>query len=64
MPARAGEPNRGITGLVDSVQAPRYAVPVGLALYAARQRVHGTAERDTAVDRLFAPVRRWLQDFF
>ena len=39
-PARIGEPNRGISGLVDSVQAPRYAVPVGLALYGARQRVH------------------------
>ena len=63
MPARAGEPNRGITGLVDSVQAPRYAVPVGLALYAARQRMPGSADGDT-VDRLFAPVKRWLQDFF
>ena len=63
MPARSGEPNRGITGLVDSVQAPRYAVPVGLALYAARQRTPGGGERDP-VDRLFAPVKRWLQDFF
>src|SRR3972149_6416198 len=35
-PARAGLPGRGITGLVDSVQAPRYAVPVGVGLYAAR----------------------------
>ena len=64
MPARVGEPNRGISGLVDSVQAPRYAVPVGLALYGARQRMGGGVERDTTVDRLLAPVKRWLQDFF
>jgi cell division protein FtsA len=63
MPARSGEPNRGISGLVDSVQAPRYAVPVGLALYAARQRIPGGADRDP-VDRLFKPVKRWLQEFF
>jgi len=63
MPARSGEPNRGISGLVDSVQAPRYAVPVGLALYAARLRMPGTNGRDP-VDRLFSPVKRWLSDFF
>ncbi len=63
MPARAGEPNRGITGLVDSVQAPRYAVPVGLALYAARQRMPAAGDRDP-VGRMFGPVKRWLQDFF
>src|SRR6266516_4236261 len=37
MPVRAGAPEQGISGLVDSVQAPRYAVPVGLVLYAARK---------------------------
>ena len=63
MPARAGEPNRGISGLVDSVQAPRYAVPVGLALYSARQKMPAGAPGDS-VDRIFAPVKRWLQDFF
>jgi cell division protein FtsA len=62
-PARAGVPGRGITGLVDSVQAPRYAVPVGLVLYAARQRA-GSAQSDKRVERFFAPVKRWLQDFF
>jgi len=64
MPARAGEPNRGITGLTDSVQAPRYAVPVGLALYAARHRMPGYTNGNGKVDRLFVPVKRWLQDFF
>ena len=63
MPARAGEPNRGITGLADSVQAPRYAVAVGLALYAARQRTPWPSN-GASVDRIFAPVKRWLQDFF
>ena len=62
-PARAGLPGRGITGLVDSVQAPRYAVPVGLVLYAARQRAAGP-QTETRVERFFAPVKRWLQDFF
>jgi cell division protein FtsA len=62
-PARAGLPGRGITGLVDSVQAPRYAVPVGLVLYAARQRTGG-GQTEKRVERFFAPVKRWLQDFF
>ncbi len=64
-PVRKGVPQADITGLVDSVQAPRYAVPVGLVLYGARQRVKGTmAYGDTSVGRLLAPVKRWLQDFF
>ena len=63
LPVRPGLPERGITGLVDSVHAPRYAVPVGLALWAARQRLHGVSS-GASVDRLLGPVRRWLQDFF
>lgn len=64
MPVRLGIPNRGVSGLVDSVAAPRYAVPVGLALWAARQRLAGTVETSASVERLLGPVRRWLQDFF
>lgn len=65
MPARVGVPDRGVTGLFDSVQAPRYAVPVGLVLYAARQRDGGgSAGPQWKVDKLLGPVRRWLQDFF
>ncbi len=65
MPVRKGTPQTQITGLVDSVQAPRYAVPVGLTLYASRRRLRGTDSlADTSVGRLFAPVKRWLQDFF
>jgi cell division protein FtsA len=64
MPVRIGIPNRGVTGLVDSVSAPRYAVPVGLALWAARQRLAGVGEPGVSVEKWLGPVRRWLQDFF
>jgi cell division protein FtsA len=64
MPVRKGVPQAHISGLVDSVQAPRYAVPVGLALYAARQRLRLGGSADTSVGKLLAPVKRWLQDFF
>src|SRR5439155_321109 len=42
-PVRAGAPERDISGLVDSVQAPRYAVPVGLVLYGTRRIGQGQA---------------------
>ncbi len=64
MPVRLGVPDRGVSGLVDSVAAPRYAVPVGLALWAARQRLAGTGDGAEKVERLLGPVKRWLQDFF
>ena len=69
MPVRAGAPEQGISGLVDSVQAPRYAVPVGLVLYAARKVAQGAAPGGSLVpspgmERWFAPLKRWLQDFF
>ncbi len=64
MPVRKGVPEQGITGLVDSVQAPRYAVPVGLALYGSTEMVRGADDDAPGVDRLFRPVKRWLQDFF
>jgi cell division ATPase FtsA len=68
MPVRAGAPELGISGLVDSVQAPRYAVPVGLVLYAAREAARAAAGAGSLVDgagrKLFGPLKRWLQDFF
>jgi cell division protein FtsA len=68
VPVRAGSPELGISGLVDSVQAPRYAVPVGLVLYAARRLAQGAGERGHApgdgMDRWLGPLKRWLQDFF
>lgn len=69
VPVRTGSPELGITGLVDSVQAPRYAVPVGLVLYAARRVAHGAGERSISLgDRKWShwigAFKRWLQDFF
>src|SRR5438128_6874499 len=69
VPVRAGTPEIGISGLVDSVQAPRYAVPVGLVLYAARKIAQGAAPGGAPVgavslDRWLGPMKRWLQDFF
>jgi len=68
-PVRAGAPEMGISGLVDSVQAPRYAVPVGLVLYAARKVAQGAAPggslvRSAGMEKLLGPLKRWLQDFF
>jgi cell division protein FtsA len=69
VPVRTGTPELGIAGLVDSVQAPRYAVSVGLVLYAARKLAHAGAAGGLlvgggGVDKLFGPLKRWLQDFF
>jgi cell division protein FtsA len=69
MPVRAGSPEHGIAGLVDSVQAPRYAVPAGLVVYAARRIARESAPGGLlvgsgGVDRLLGPLKRWLQDFF
>ncbi len=64
MPVRKGIPEAHVSGLVDSVQAPRYAVPVGLTLYAAHQRLRLGGGMDTSVGKFLAPVKRWLQDFF
>jgi cell division protein FtsA len=67
VPVRTGAPELGIAGLVDSVQAPRYAVPVGLVLFAARKVAHGASGGlavGAGVERWLGPLKRWLQDFF
>ena len=64
MPVRKGVPDQHISGLVDNVEAPRYAVPVGLALYGARQVVGGSVYGGAGLDKILDPVKRWLQDFF
>jgi len=70
MPVRVGTPGQGLTGLVDSVESPRMAVPAGLLLYGAKEAMVGGglvaagARRSPAVDKVFGPVKRWLQDFF
>ena len=69
MPARCGIPGQRLRGLADSVESPRMAVPAGLVLYGARQVAmsggFGTgARKSPAVEKVLAPVKRWLQDFF
>lgn len=68
LPVRLGAPGTGLTGLVDSVESPRMAVPAGLVLYGARQIAQGSSfssqRRSPAVEKVLAPVKRWLQDFF
>ena len=63
-PAGVGMPKRGISGLVDSVQAPMYAVAAGLLLYAARHILESEGAKQSGVGKLFGPMKRWLQDFF
>jgi cell division protein FtsA len=62
MPIRLGKPERGISGLVDNVQSPRYAVPVGLTFYGARRREQGNGHGPGG--KIFGPIKQWLQEFF
>ena len=70
MPARVGLPGDRLRGLADSLESPRMAVPAGLVLYGARQVAltggfgHGTRRSSPAAEKVFGPVKRWLQDFF
>lgn len=69
LPVRLGAPAQGLSGLVDSVESPRMAVPAGLVLYGAKQVALGAGfgsgrSRSPAVEKVFGPVKRWLQDFF
>ena len=68
-PVRLGAPGEALSGLVDSVESPRMAVPAGLVLYGARQITLGSGfgsgkSRSPAVEKVLGPVKRWLQDFF
>ncbi len=69
MPVRVGMPGQSLTGLADSVESPRLAVPAGLVLYGARQVAQGSAfgsggRKSQSVEKYLGPVKRWLQDFF
>ena len=69
---RIGIPTEHIGGLSDSVEAPRFATVVGLALYGANRMALGGASaggRRRAIsspnmDRFAQRVKTWLQDFF
>ena len=68
LPVRVGTPGEALTGLVDSVESPRMAVPAGLLLYGAKQVLasgsYAPGRRAPAVEKVLGPVKRWLQDFF
>ncbi|MFL5552257.1 MAG: cell division protein FtsA, partial [Gemmatimonadaceae bacterium] len=68
---RIGMPEENIGGLSDSVQAPRFATVVGLALYGAHRSASGfaTSGRNrvlagAGVDRFTKRLKIWLEDFF
>jgi cell division protein FtsA len=69
---RVGVPSENIGGLVDSVEAPRFATVVGLAQYGANRVALGgvtaSAKRMSigggGMEKMVARVKFWLQDFF
>ncbi|HEX4932499.1 MAG TPA: cell division protein FtsA [Gemmatimonadaceae bacterium] len=69
---RVGVPAENLSGLVDAVEAPRFATAVGLALYAGSRVALGTETpggrrlqlNAPNVDKLAQRVKTWLQDFF
>src|SRR5262249_5412487 len=69
---RVGIPSENIGGLVDSVEAPRFATVVGLAQYGANRVALGGAAVSArrvsigggGMEKMVARVKFWLQDFF
>lgn len=69
---RTGVPGEHVGGLSDSVEAPRFATAVGLALYGANRLVTdggvASAKRNSfntpGVDKLAKRMKNWLEDFF
>ncbi|MDQ2890299.1 MAG: cell division protein FtsA [Gemmatimonadota bacterium] len=68
---RVGVPGEHIGGLSDSVEAPRFATAVGLALYGANRLVAAggapSAKRNfnsPGVDKIAKRMKNWLEDFF
>jgi len=68
---RVGSPAERVKGLVDAVEAPRFATVVGLAHYGAHRMAIGASGSASGrrmsspgVDKLVQRVRNWLQDFF
>ena len=67
---RVGIPSENLTGLLDSVEAPRFATAVGLAQYGGSRLALGgaTASRRTplskGIEGVGAKIKFWLQDFF
>jgi cell division protein FtsA len=63
MPVRRGVP-RGMAGIRETVEDPRYATAVGLVLHAGEKDGDERPEESPILTRLSAPVRRWLGEFF
>ena len=69
---RVGVPGEHVGWLSDSVEAPRFATAVGLALYGANRLVADgggpSAKRNSfntpGVDKLAKRMKNWLEDFF
>jgi cell division protein FtsA len=69
LPVRIAAPGVGLSGLVDRIASPKFAVAAGLLRYGAKQVLQSggfgvAARRSPAVDKVIGPVKRWLQDFF
>lgn len=66
LPVRIGYPIH-ITGLVDSVNDPRFATGVGLVLYGCDKgradNQFATVDDDSLWDRVLDRMKEWLQDF-
>lgn len=67
---RVGVPSENLSGLLDSVESPRFATAVGLALYGANRVALGTVVGlrripiGKGMEGIAAKVKFWLQDFF
>ncbi len=69
---RIGSPSGNISGISDSVEAPRFSTAVGLTLYGAGRLHLGTATTSAkrisisspGVDKITEKVKNWFQDFF
>src|SRR3954470_17565322 len=68
---RIGSPEENIGGLADSVDAPRYATVVGLAMYGAHRTAADLSPSSkhralagVGVDRFTKKLKVWLEDFF
>ena len=67
---RVGVPSENLSGLLDSVESPRFATAVGLALYGANRVALGTVvglrriPMGKGMEGIAAKVKFWLQDFF